>query len=120
MVFVGTKNTLHGLKTGAPLEHIGKNVVLQAALNLSVNKLREDIVYENANVNMFICDKFIQDRNKEFYPGRKYVQEWLQMEHAGQMLKYFATGDNRPVNGSYFELEPQGKKGKYVMPKYYN
>ena len=42
------------------------------------------------------------------------------MEHVGQMFKYFATGDNRPTNGSYFDLEPQGKKGKYCMPRYYN
>ena len=75
-------------------------------MNLSVNKLREDIVYENANINMFICDKLIQDRNKELYPGKKYEKEWVQMEHVGQMFKYFATGDNRPVNGSYFDLEP--------------
>ena len=42
------------------------------------------------------------------------------MDHVGQMFKYFSVGDNRPTNGSYFDLEPQGKKAKYCMPRFYN
>ena len=55
VMFTGNKNALHGLSNAAALEHVAKSTVMQQALNLSVNKLREDIVFENCNVNTFIC-----------------------------------------------------------------
>lgn len=61
IMFTGNKNAMHGLKEAAPLEHVAKSTVMQQALNLSVNKLREDIVYENVNVNTFICTRLIQE-----------------------------------------------------------
>ena len=42
------------------------------------------------------------------------------MKNVARMLKYWATGENRPVNGSVIELENQGRKGNYVMPVFYN
>ena len=42
------------------------------------------------------------------------------MSQVAHMLKYWAAGENRPVNGTVVELENQGKKGKYVMPVFYN
>lgn len=116
VVFPGSKKTLHSVKdTGMPLEFIAKGTVMQMALNLSVFKLREDIVYENANINTFACDTLIQGRNKKYFPGKDIKKEWLDMDHVAHMLKYFGRGENRPVNGSYFGLVPH-KKGKYVMP----
>ena len=64
MIFNGTKNAMIGSKKGAPLEHVAKGTVMQMSLNLSVNKLREDIVYENSCITTFACDNLMQERLK--------------------------------------------------------
>ena len=68
-------------KAGTQLEKIAKGTVAQQALNLSMHKMREDIVYENSNVNTFICDRMVQSRNKTFFPGKDVNKEWIKMEH---------------------------------------
>ena len=45
---------------------------MQQALNLSVNKLKEDIVYENTNINTFVFDKLLTERHKSYYPLTDY------------------------------------------------
>ena len=56
MIFNGSKNVMNGDKKSAPLEHVAKGTVMQLSLNLSVHKLREDIVYENSCITTFACD----------------------------------------------------------------
>ena len=60
VIFPGSKQALYGdQKEGTPLMHIAKGTVMQMSLNLSMYKIREDIVYENANINTFTCDTLI-------------------------------------------------------------
>jgi len=60
IMFPGSKAALHGNhKQALPLEIIAKSTVMQMALNLSIFKLREDIVYENCRVTTFACDTLI-------------------------------------------------------------
>ena len=96
----------HDPNVGTPLEKIAKGTVMQQALNLSVLKMREDIVYENTNINTFVCDTLIQPRNQDMYPGKDVRKDWNSMENVAKMLKYWATGENRPINGSYWKLLP--------------
>ena len=56
MIFNGSKNAMIGSKKAAPLEHIAKSTVMQISLNLSLHKLREDIVYENSCILTYACD----------------------------------------------------------------
>lgn len=117
--FLATRGSLHGSKQSSPLELVAKGTVMQMGLNLSVDKLREDIVYENANINFFICDRLKQERNEAYLPGAANIKErqsWISMEHAAHMFKYFGAGDNRPPNGTYYELRNEGRKGSYVTP----
>ena len=122
IIFNGSKSVMHGLKNAAPLEHIAKGTVMQQALNLSVNKFSEGVVWDNSVVNTFVCDNLIQDRNKAMFPAVNHATEWSDMKHVAHMFKYWAAGENRPINGSVYALENQGSRlfGRYVMPKFYN
>jgi len=74
IMFPGNKNALHGdPEKGMPMEYIAKGTVMQMATNLSVYKLREDIVYENCNVNTFACQTLIQPRNKENFQAKDAI-----------------------------------------------
>ena len=80
MIFISSKNAMdHDPNVGTPLEKIAKGTVMQQALNLSVLKMREDIVYENTNINTFVCDTLIQPRNQEMYPGKDVRKDWNSM-----------------------------------------
>ena len=92
---------------------------MQQALNLSVFKLREDLVYENANINIFACSRLHQKQNFEYF-SRRDKQNLLNVEKVAHMFKYFGAGENRPVNGTPFGLVPQDKEGKILMPEYFN
>ena len=121
IAFMGSKSTVvNNLQKSSPLERIGKGTVMQMALNLSVNKLREDVVYDNAIVNTIVCDGLLQDLNIKLNPGKNNKKELLDMDHLAYMLKYWTRGENRPVNGTYVELVPQGQNGEYVLPVFYN
>lgn len=115
MMFCGSQNVLTGLKESAPLEHIAKGTVMQQSLNLSVNKLREDIVYENTSITNFVFDKLLTERHMSYYPKTDYKQ-WLKVELVAKMIKYWCVGDNRPINGTYFSFKPTGKRSDYIMP----
>lgn len=93
---------------------------MQQALNLSIFKLREDIVYENARITTFACDQLIQERTKKLYPGRNVNKDFLDMKKVASMIKHWSAGESRPVNGTYFTFENMGKNGAYVMPRFYN
>jgi hypothetical protein len=53
-------------------------------------------------------------------PSVNYRKEWMDMKNVAGMIKYWSTGENRPINGSYFGFINQRKKSKFVMPKFYN
>jgi hypothetical protein len=59
IVFNGSKNTLYGHKLASPLENIAKGTIMQQALNLSLNKYHEEIVWDNTCVNTFVCETLI-------------------------------------------------------------
>ena len=59
VMFPGSKKVLIGDRESSPMECVAKGTVMQQALNLSVHKLREDIVYENATIATFACDNLI-------------------------------------------------------------
>jgi hypothetical protein len=120
MIFNGNKNVLNGDRKSAPLEHIAKGTVMQLSLNLSVKKLKEDIVYENSCITTMACEPLIQDRLKALYPGRNYKKEFLDMKHVAHLMKFWAAGHNRPANGTVFSFETLGKNGQIIMPKYHN
>ena len=121
VLFISTKDAMESSpKHGTPLEKIAKGTISQSALNLSLNKMREDLVYENSCINTFVCDRLIQPRNQKLYPGKDVRKDWLNMQKVAHMLKYFGTGENRPINGTYWYLVNANKKGTVVMPKYYN
>lgn len=93
VVFNGSKAVKHGDVTNAtPLHHVAKGTVMQMGLNLSVLKLREDIVYENTNINIYLCDTLKQTRNKELMRPTDYRKDALDMEHVAHMFKYWASG----------------------------
>ena len=95
---------------------------MQQALNLSVNKFAEGVVWDNAIINTLACDTLIQDQNKKLFPAVNHAAEWTDMKHVAHIFKHWATGENRPINGSVYTLENQGSRvfGRYVMPKFYN
>lgn len=82
---------------------------MQAGLNLSIDKFKHDIIYENSVVNTFLLQT-MWSKNKEFeqeliklkylYPKIKAESSWLSMDQLAHMLKYFASGENRPLDGS--------------------
>jgi hypothetical protein len=53
-------------------------------------------------------------------PSVNHKKEWINMKNVASMLKYWSAGENRPINGTYFGFDNQGKLGKFVMPKFYN
>lgn len=89
-------------------------------MNLSIFKLREDIVYENATIATFACDNLYQKNTPKLYPGRSLKKEFFDMKSVAGMLKHWCTGESRPTNGTYFTFENMGRNGQYIMPRYYN
>ena len=60
IVFNGSRETLlGGSKKALPMHQVAKGTVMQMGLNLSVYRLREDIVYENSYITMFACDTLL-------------------------------------------------------------
>jgi len=105
VLFIATKNALESSpKAGTPLEKIAKGTVAQQALNLSMYKMREDLVYENSKINTYICDRLMQERNVALFPGKDVKKEWIKMDQVAHMFKYFCSGENRPENGTYWYL----------------
>ena len=121
-LLVGDKKILHGGKKAAVLEHVGKDVVMGTAVNLSVDKFKEGVVWDNSTINTFACSTLIQERTTTMDPAVNHKAEWLSMERAAHMLKYYASGENRPINGTVFGLVNKGGRltGRYVMPEFYN
>ena len=62
-MLAGSRAALFGDRQAAPLEHVAKSTVMQQATNLSMNKVREDLVYENSCMAVFVPDRLFQDRN---------------------------------------------------------
>jgi len=120
VLFTGSKGALYGEKTASPLEQVAKSTVMQQGLNLNTNKLREDLVYENSVINMFVADRLMQPRNMKYFKNTNFKQEWVPDEDIAHLLKYFALGEGRPLTGSYFNFYNAGKSKKYTMPLYYN
>mmetsp|Transcript_18002 Transcript_18002/g.30651 ORF Transcript_18002/g.30651 Transcript_18002/m.30651 type:complete len:137 (-) Transcript_18002:19-429(-) len=120
VLFTGSKEALHGNKKQPTLEYVAKATVMQQALNLGVFKIREKVIYENAVVNVFACDRLQQARNQDLMPWVNYKKDWVKMELVAKMMKHWSVGENRPVNGTYFELYNFDKRGKVALPKYWN
>ena len=120
-LLVGNSPTLHGLsKETTPLENMAKSVVMQQAMNLSVQKIKEGLVYENAVINVYTCNRLAQEVNFKWLPYLNKKKDFLDMELVANMFKFFSRGENRPLNGTHFELEVFDKKGKILMPRYWN
>lgn len=122
LVLSGSESVVHGGKKATPFEHIAKSVVMQQALNLSVDQMEEGLVWHNTNIISLALDKLIEDRTKALEPAINHDKEWLNVAHVAHMLKFWAGGENRPTNGSVVSLETHGSRfgGRYVMPKFWN
>lgn len=105
-MLVGSRPALFGDRVAAPLEHVAKSTVMQQAINLSVNKIKEDLVYENSCMAVFVPDRLAQERNAEWFKKSKhdltYKKEWVPDDAVVNFLKYYAHGEQRPANGTYF------------------
>ena len=85
-----------------------------------MNRVFEDIVYGNTSITSFVSDTLIQPRNEINYLSTDVKEKGLDMQKVAHMLKYFGSGENRPVNGTYFGLKPESAKNRWLMPEYYN
>lgn len=118
----GSEAVMHGLKKNAALQNVAKTVVMQQALNLSVDQMEEGLVWHNAHIVALALDTLIEDRTKATDPLLDHEKEWLSIPHVAHVLKHWAAGENRPANGTVVSLQTHGGRwtGRYVMPKFWN
>lgn len=93
----GSKPVLLGEKLAAPMEHVAKSAVMQAAVNLSVDKIKEDLVYEHTVMTAYVPDRLSQGRNIDLFKKSKHDQTYKDMlidnDDIANLLKLFAHGE---------------------------
>ena len=93
------------------LERIAHSVMIKQGLDLSIDREIENIVYQNAGVNVIFYPQLITDKERK-------TAQWLTMRRfknknasMAELVKRWSTGDNRPDNGAFmgFTLNRSGK-----------
>ena len=108
------------LKNGANcLEVAANKCMLQTAINAATSRaFKDDLLYENSCVNLYLLGLMNSAKNRKKYPSANFT-EWLPMEAIAELIKLWSAGDNRPDNGAFVGFRAEGKKGKVVFPEYY-
>jgi hypothetical protein len=92
---------------------------LQSIMNLSASRaFKDDLLYQNATVNALFLGKLNTAANRKRYPSANFL-EWVPVDGVANLLKMWASGDNRPENGSFVGFRVEGKRGKVVFPQFY-
>ena len=72
-------------------------------MDLSVERQVEEVIYENAIVNVVLFEELIKEKAKKNPTEAKIFQRKL--KGIAKMLKYWASGDGRPENGSFVSFD---------------
>lgn len=91
---------------------------MQTALNLSLSRgFKEEVLYQNAQVNVLLWDKLNTPEFKKLYPSQNY-RDWADVNMIARLLKMWCIGDQRPENGTFVGFRPN-RKGKEIYPVFY-
>lgn len=78
----------------------------------------EEVIYVNACVNLVLHEPLISDKGRKSANEMKVYQRKL--EGIAKLLKFWASGEARPENGSFVGFDfSQYKNGSVVLPKYF-
>ena len=106
-------------KTRRPhlLTFVANSTTTQQAMNLAENRSDEQIVWINAVVNVLMTEELISEKQRKQKKEMKRFENKL--KSSATLLKYWATGDNRPENGSFVSFDTSMfKSGKVALPRY--
>ena len=86
--------------------------------DLATDRTEEEIIWVNSVVNVLMSEQLINDKQRKSPVETKRFDKKLQ--GCANLLKYWATGDGRPENGSYVGFNTNHyKSGKVTLPKFF-
>jgi hypothetical protein len=100
------------------LNQVVKTVIQKQGIDLASDREVEEVVYVNACVNMVLHEPLITDKARKSQHEMKVYKRKL--DSIAKLLKYWASGEARPENGSFVGFDfSQYKNGSVVLPKYF-
>jgi hypothetical protein len=97
---------------------IAKSVIHKQGMDLATDREDEELIYGNACVNVLLHEPMINERDRKSATEMKIYNRKL--EGIAKLLKYWASGDNRPENGSFVGFDfSRYKNASVVLPKYF-
>ena len=90
---------------------------MKQALDLSNDRIEEEVVWASATVNTLVWDQLIYDKDRKNKKLKKAHDRKL--KQIAQLIKFWCTGNGRPENGAYPSFNTTySKRGNVVMPKF--
>eukprot|EP00347_Sterkiella_histriomuscorum_P023411 403334741 len=103
----GVPTDLEKARTLNYINRAVKMVEMQTALNISQSRgFKDDVLYQNAQVNVLLWDRLNTLENRQKFPAENY-REWINCDLVASMLKLWSSGDNRPENGQFVGFKNQ-------------
>ena len=100
------------------LQQVSKCAIQKLGLDLATDRMDEELIYDNACVNILLHEPLITDRDRKVPNELKIYNRKL--SSIAQLLKYWASGDGRPENGAVVGFDfSQYKNGSVCLPKYF-
>lgn len=88
------------------------------ALDLASDREVEEVIWSNVSVNVLLNEDLISEKDRKSPASMKVFNR--KQEGIATMLKYWASGEGRPENGSFVGFDfSQYKDGSVVLPKFF-
>ncbi len=102
----------------AILDFVANATIAKQGSDLGENRTDEQVVWLNAVTNVLMSEQMITDKQRK--NPKELKRHETRLKGCANLLKYWATGDGRPENGSYVGFNTSYlKSGKVVLPKYF-
>jgi len=102
----------------AILDFVANSAVAKQAMDLATDRTDQQLVWMNATINLLLSEQIISEKQRKNPKEVKKLENKLR--GSANLLKYWATGDGRPENGSFVGFRTDYyKSGKVTLPKFY-
>ena len=85
------------------IEAIGKQTTMKQGLDLSIDRMDENVIYANAKVNVLLFEDLITEKARKSKVEKMRYNNKL--ESTAALLKFWAAGNNTPENGAFVRFD---------------
>ena len=89
-------------------------------MDLAEYRTEEQIIWVNAVVNVLMSEDEVTPKQRKDKNSKIMKRFNNKLRGSANLVKYWATGDNRPGNASFVGFDSSYyKSGKVTLPKYF-